>query len=146
MRLTKQQFIDRFKPEEMVALLAAAKMSVAVEAWLFRFNSLTPDADGTTVDLTDPRTVAGLQALEMGGLISPGRAIEMLSANVSSPGGLDEHEGIARGASVRVLAPFDTSFPEPLIVESIQQSEDGSIIFILQEAGAFSAVYLEPLQ
>lgn len=71
MRLTKQQFIDRFKPEEMAALLAAAKMSVAVEAWLFRFNSLTPDADGTSVDLTDPRTIGGLHAFEMGGLISP---------------------------------------------------------------------------
>lgn len=125
MRLTKQQFIDRFKPEEMVGILAAAKMSVAVEAWLFRFNNLTPDADGTSVDTEDPRTVAGLQALEMGGLLQPGRAAEMLSADVGVPGVIEEHAGISRGAAVRVLPPFDTSFPGPRTVEEILSTSDG---------------------
>lgn len=64
---------------------------------------------------------------------------------MTSPGGLEEHGGIARGASVRVLAPFDTNFPGPFIVESIQQSEDGSVVFVLQGAGGFSALYLELL-
>lgn len=64
MRLTKQQFIDRFTPVEMASILAAAKASVEVEAWLFRFQNLTPDPDGTSVDTADARTIAGLQALE----------------------------------------------------------------------------------
>jgi len=78
-RLTKQEFIDRFLPAEMLGLLGAAKQSPAVEAWLFRFNNLTPDPDGTSVDLDDPRTIAGLQALEAGGLIGEGRANAILS-------------------------------------------------------------------
>lgn len=146
MRLTKQQFIDRFEPEEMAGILAITKTNVAVEAWLFRFNNLTPDSDGTSVDTKDPRTIAGLQSLENAGLLSTGRTQEILSEQVSVPGGIEEHGGIASGSSVRVLAPFDVSYPEPLVVESITATDDGNTVFVLTGAGGFGREYLEPLQ
>lgn len=62
-RITKQDLIDRMQPEEMAGILTAAKTDVMAEAWLFRFNSVTPDPDGTSIDLDDPRTVAGLTAM-----------------------------------------------------------------------------------
>ena len=143
MRLTKQQFIDRLTPAEMAGLLAAARQSVAIEAWLFRFNSVTPEADGTSIDLNDPRTVAGVQSMEAAGLFAVGRAAEILSAQVSQPGGLDAHEGIQRGDTVRVIAPFAEFFPEPLLVESIDTAADGSVVFMLAGAGGFARGFLE---
>lgn len=146
MRLTKQQFIDRLDPKEIAGILAAAKVSVEVEAWLFRFNSVTPDPDGTSIDLRDPRTVAGLHGMEHAGLLSSGRAVEILSEGVSAPGGFDEHAGIKRGDSVRVLPPFDLSFPDPLLVESITAADDGAVVFFLAGAGSFARHFLESLK
>ena len=77
-RISKQQFIDRFTPVEMSTILDAAKVNVAVEAWLFRFNSVTPDADGTSIDLDDARTIESTIGLEQAGLIGAGRAAEIL--------------------------------------------------------------------
>lgn len=143
MRLTKQEFIDRLTPEEMGGMLSAAKVSVAVEAWLFRFNSVTPEQDGTSIDLNDPRTIAELQQMELAGLLAKGRAAEILSDSVNAPGGLSEHEGIRRGDMVRALKPFDESFPDSLLVESIATSDDGSVVFILKSAGGFDRTHIE---
>lgn len=79
MRRTKQEFIDLLTPTEMVNILSASKESPEVEAWIFRFNNLTADSDGTSIDLTDARTVGGLHLMEQAGLIGPGRAIEILN-------------------------------------------------------------------
>lgn len=62
-RLTKLQFIDRMGDAAYVAVLQMAKANVAVEAFVKRFEMATPEADGTSVDLTDPRTVAGVTAI-----------------------------------------------------------------------------------
>ena len=77
-RISKQQFIDRFTPVEMSTILDAAKVNVAVEAWLFRFHSVTPEADGTSIDLDDARTIESTIGLEQAGLIGAGRAAEIL--------------------------------------------------------------------
>lgn len=77
-RISKQQFIDRFTPLEMETILGASKISVSVEAWLFRFNSVTPEADGTSIDLDDARTIESTIGLEQAGLIGAGRAAEIL--------------------------------------------------------------------
>lgn len=146
MRLTKQQFLDRLTPAEVAGMLAAAKVAVSVEAWLFRFNNLTPDPDGTSIDLQDPRTIAGLQSMEDGGLLAPGRAVEILSTQATAPGGIDEHDGIRRGDTVRVLPPFDLSYPEPLVVESITANDAGDFVFLLAGAGGFAREYLEAVQ
>ena len=78
-RLTKLQFIDRLGAD-YIAILTAAKQSVEIEAWLKRFEFATPDADGTSIDLADPRTIYGLNALEAAGILAAGRAAEILNA------------------------------------------------------------------
>lgn len=62
-RLTKLQFIDRMGDAAYKAVLQMAKANVDVEAFVKRFEMATPEPDGTSVDLTDPRTVAGVTAI-----------------------------------------------------------------------------------
>ena len=63
-RLTKLEFIGRMGEAVFVAILSMAQQSVEMAAWLEMVRMATPDPDGTSVDLDDPRTVAGLNALE----------------------------------------------------------------------------------
>ena len=81
-RLTKLQFIDRMGDAAYVAVLQMAKTHVGVEAFVKRFEMATPEADGTSVDLTDPRTVAGVTtigaALHSMGVVSADWASEVL--------------------------------------------------------------------
>jgi len=77
-RITRLEFMNRMTDVELAGVYTAAKASVAVEVWLAKFHSTTPEADGTSVDLDDPRTVAGVQALEAAGLLAAGRATEIL--------------------------------------------------------------------
>lgn len=89
-RLTKIQFRDRFTGQEKVGIefssidnptapiedrLRAAQLRV----FLDDVASATAEADGTSIDLDDPRTIAGVQALEDFGLIAEGRANEVLN-------------------------------------------------------------------
>lgn len=78
-RLSKLAYMNRFADGELAALYTAAKTIVQVEVWLAKFNATTPDADGTSIDLDDPRTIAGVQALEAAGILATGRAAEILS-------------------------------------------------------------------
>jgi hypothetical protein len=78
-KLSKLEFINLFTDEEYVGILTAAKQSAAVEAWLKKFEMTSVDADGRSIDLTDPRTIAGVNALEAGGLLAAGRAAEILN-------------------------------------------------------------------
>ena len=71
-RLTRLQFLSRFTEAEMTAILAAADQSPALKAALLRWQA----AEG--IVLTDPETIAGVQALEIAGLIGEGRAAEVL--------------------------------------------------------------------
>jgi hypothetical protein len=80
-KLSKLEFINLFTDAEYVGILAAAKASVAVEAWLKKFEMTSIDADGGSIDLADSRTIAGVQSLEAAGLIGAGRAAEILAAN-----------------------------------------------------------------
>lgn len=72
-RLTHQQFLARFADAEMQAILAAEAAQPAVATWLERFRL------AGYVNLTDPSTVAGVQALEIAGLLGTGRAGEVLA-------------------------------------------------------------------
>jgi hypothetical protein len=78
-RLSKLEFIDLLTDTEYVTILAAAKESVQIEAWIRKMELATPDQDGTSIDLDDPRTQGGVQALELIGLIGEGRAEEILN-------------------------------------------------------------------
>lgn len=77
MRLTKLGFIGRLGGD-FVNILTAAKQSVQVEMFVKMLDWATPDPDGTSVDLEDPRVIGALQMLEAGGLIATGRAAEIL--------------------------------------------------------------------
>ena len=92
-RVTKLQFRNLFSAEEKVAIEFAsldnpsASQEVRLQAaglrvFLADVESATPEPDGTSIDLDDPRTVAGVNALESYGLIATGRAAEILSGNL----------------------------------------------------------------
>lgn len=72
-RLTHKGFSDRFTDAEMQAILAAAEANAALKTWWEKFK-LARD-----INLDDPATQGGVQALEIAGLISAGRAVEILA-------------------------------------------------------------------
>ena len=69
---TKLEFFDRFTDAEQVAIYDAAKTVTQAQIWLDKFK-LASD-----IDVTDPRTIAGINALEAAGLLAAGRAAEIL--------------------------------------------------------------------
>lgn len=71
-RLTHKGFSDRFTDAEMQAILAACQANAALNAWWEKFK-LARD-----INLDDPATHGGVQALEIAGLIGEGRAAEVL--------------------------------------------------------------------
>lgn len=71
--LTHEQFIQRFDPAEWQAMTEAARESPAMDAWMRRF------ALATVLNLDDVATQAGVQALEMVGVLATGRAQEVLA-------------------------------------------------------------------
>lgn len=71
-RLTRLEFLRRFTDDEMHGIVAAAEASPALKAVLLKWQA----ADG--VVMTDPATIAGVQALEIAGLLAPGRADAIL--------------------------------------------------------------------
>ena len=70
--LSKGAFMDLFTPGELTGIYTAAKVSVDVEVWLDRFKV------AEYIDVSDPRTVAGVQSLETAGLLAAGRAAQIL--------------------------------------------------------------------
>lgn len=76
-RLTKLQFISLLG-DDFSNILAAARVNVEVEKFVRMLDWATPDADGTSIDLSDHRTISSLQALESMGIISAGRSAEIL--------------------------------------------------------------------
>lgn len=71
--LTKLAFMNRFTMDEKAAIYTAAKQNVYIEIWLDQFKL------AEYVDVSDPRTIAGINALESFGLIGAGRAAELLA-------------------------------------------------------------------
>ena len=71
--LTHETFIKRFTPTEWEAMTAAARANAAMDAWMRRFQL------ATFVNLDDPATAAGVQALEMAGILNTGRAAEVMN-------------------------------------------------------------------
>jgi len=71
-RITKLKFRDRFTGAEKLALYTAAESSVQLRVYLDDL------AAAEFVDLDYGATVAGVQALEVAGIIGAGRAAEIL--------------------------------------------------------------------
>ena len=78
-RLTKLAFVGRLG-NDFATILTAAKSSVEIELFVKMLDWATPDPDGTSVDLDDPRVVYALNQIEAAGLIAEGRAAEILNA------------------------------------------------------------------
>lgn len=72
-QLTKLAFLNRFTPEERIAIRAAAEQSPAIHDYLEMLDA------AQDVELTDPRTIGGVQALEASGLLAEGRGAEILA-------------------------------------------------------------------
>lgn len=72
--ISRLEFMDRFTDEELAAVLAAAKAVAAVEVFVKKMDA------ASQINLADPRTMAGVQALEAQQLIEVGRADEILTA------------------------------------------------------------------
>lgn len=72
--VTKLEYLRLFTQEERVAIRTAAKANAVLEDYMELL------ALAEIVDLSDADTVAGVNALEMAGLIAPGRAQEILGA------------------------------------------------------------------
>lgn len=71
--VSRLDFMDRFTDAELAGVFTAAKSSVSVEVFIEKVKA------ASHIDLTDPRTISGVQALEVAELISPGRADEILA-------------------------------------------------------------------
>ena len=82
-RLTKLEFIEKLGDTAFAAILEMTKTSPEVNAWVEKVRLTTPDPDGTSVDLKDLRTVAGVEAigqvLESQGIVQAGWANEVLN-------------------------------------------------------------------
>jgi hypothetical protein len=74
--VTKVAFRFRLTDAEYVAILEAADTDYAVKAWVETFNMVSQ------VNLSDERTIAGLNVLSSKGLLTQERATEILSAIV----------------------------------------------------------------
>jgi hypothetical protein len=71
--LTKLEYMNRFTDVELAAIYTAAKSNVQVEVWLDKFKL------AEEINLDDPSTIAGVQALEAAGLLAKGRSTEILA-------------------------------------------------------------------
>ena len=82
-RVTKQEFLDLLGTPAVAFILTAAKQDVGVEMWVKRLDLTTPDQDGTSVDLDDPRTIGGVNqigsALVQAGVVAAGWAEGVLN-------------------------------------------------------------------
>lgn len=72
-RITRLQFLSRFTDAEMQSVIAASDQSTALRSALLKWQN----ADG--IVLTDAATVAGVEALEIAGLLAAGRSAEVLA-------------------------------------------------------------------
>ena len=71
--LTKLEYMNRFTDAELAGIYTAAKTVVSVEIWLEKFKL------ATEINLDDPVTIAGLQAMEVATLLVVGRSQEILA-------------------------------------------------------------------
>lgn len=71
--LTRLAFLDRFSVQELTTLYTAAPASPQIQVWLDMYRV------SDEINLDDPRLVAGVEGLESAGILSVGRAAEVLA-------------------------------------------------------------------
>ena len=72
-KFSSLEFLDRFTEAEQLAVVEATLVSAAVKLWYDRL--LAADF----IDLEDPRTEAGVDALVASGLLDPSRKLGILT-------------------------------------------------------------------
>lgn len=70
---TKKEFLLKFTPAEYAGIIAATKVNALLD-YYWQLFMVTEN-----VLKTDPATIAGIQALEVNGLLAEGRAAEILA-------------------------------------------------------------------
>jgi hypothetical protein len=70
---SKLDFMNRFTDSELVNLYNASKASTEITVWLDKFKM------SEYVNITDGRTIHGIEMLEVAGLLAPGRSLEILN-------------------------------------------------------------------
>lgn len=76
-RITKRQFLDRFTDNEIAAILAACEQNAVLNVFYEKVKL------ATYISLNEESVQLGLQMLELGGLLSPGRAAEILAVETA---------------------------------------------------------------
>jgi hypothetical protein len=71
--LTKLEYLRRFTADERIAIREAAKVNPMLEDYMALMEL------ATEIDTSDADTIAGVQMLEVAGLIAAGRANEVLN-------------------------------------------------------------------
>lgn len=70
--LSRLDFFGRFTAQEIGTIYAAARQSIQMEILLDQFRM------AEFINVTDPRTMQAVQALEASGIIGPGRSVDIL--------------------------------------------------------------------
>ena len=72
-KVSKLEFLEAFTDDELEGIYTAAKTVVKIEIFLDKFRL------AEFIDVADPKIQGGIQALEDGGLLSVGRADQILT-------------------------------------------------------------------
>lgn len=72
--ITRLEFLNKFTDEELVAIYTAAKSNISVEIMMDKVKA------AEYISLTDEKTISGVTMLETVGLITEGRAQEILDS------------------------------------------------------------------
>jgi hypothetical protein len=72
MLISKLEYLSAFEESELATIYTIAKTNVQIEIWLEKFRL------AEFIQISDPRSQAGIRSLEASGLIQPGRANEIL--------------------------------------------------------------------
>jgi hypothetical protein len=78
-RLSKLEFLRLLTDLEYESILSLAKTQVSIEAWLKKFEMATSEPDGTSIDLNDPRTIAGIHGMCAAGIFNTIRRDQILA-------------------------------------------------------------------
>jgi hypothetical protein len=116
MVITKLQFLSRFTDQETAGILAASDSNPALRVYLFRLQM------AQEVDLQNESTIVGVQLLEYAGLIGTSRAAQIICLGI-----------------VRILAPFNESYPETYEI----YNKDSNNTITLESGATFAQPYWE---
>lgn len=75
-RVTKLEFVGRLGAD-YIPLLVLSNTNVGIEAFIKMIDWATPDPNGTSLDLNDPRLIDALSQLEQSGVLATGRSAEI---------------------------------------------------------------------